>query len=98
MIHIKKKANNFKRKVIIKANVSDLLSSSIPCYHQRAHVILLGLLRRWRYWPPDGREREKKCVRKMSGGLGQPNPPLAFPTQLFSFSRLSGSLEQAREP
>ena len=34
----------------------------------------------------------------MSGGLGaspRPKPPLAFPRQLYSFSRLSESLEQA---
>ena len=39
---------------------------------------------------------------KNEWGLGCPasprsKPPLAFPTQMFSFSRLSGSLEQANE-
>ena len=40
----------------------------------------------------DSREREKKCVRNMSGDLR----PLAIHTQLFSLSRLSERLAQAR--
>ena len=30
------------------------------------------------------------------GASPRPKPPLAFPTRLFSFSRLSGSLGQAK--